>query len=106
MGRAWPQNKVIYGSWDGAWVGTGIAPHPAHPATHYPGYTSPYRAVPPGMVQRCSGQSGQRNMVVGLILVDQLSLYARFSGFIGITEVYNVARAGIPNDHKYIPGTK
>ena len=43
-------------------------------------------------------------MVVGLNTVGQLSLYAHFSGFYGITEVYNLATAGNPDDHKYIPG--
>ena len=45
-------------------------------------------------------------MAVGLISVEQLSLYDHFSGFTGITEVYNVARAGNANDQKYIPGTE
>ena len=44
------------------------------------------------------------NMVVGLKSVQQLSLGARFSGFQGMTEVYNLAVAGIPNDHNTIPG--
>ena len=46
------------------------------------------------------------NMVVGLKSVAQLSLVPQISGFRGITEVYNVAVAGIPNDHKDIPGNK
>ena len=41
-------------------------------------------------------------MVVGLILDDGLSLSARFSGFQGFTEVYNLRVAGNPNDHKVI----
>ena len=45
-------------------------------------------------------------MVVGLILVAQLSLYVHFSGFQGITEGYNLCTAGNPNDHNDIPGTK
>ena len=43
-------------------------------------------------------------MVVGLILVGQLSLSARFSGFRGLTEVYNLRVAGNPDDHFRIPG--
>ena len=42
-------------------------------------------------------------MVVGLISVGQLSLYVHFSGFKGITEVYNLLRIDNPNDHKGIP---
>ena len=45
-------------------------------------------------------------MVVGLKSVDQLPLYLYFSGFQGITEVYNLALAGNPNDHNLIPGFK
>ena len=45
-------------------------------------------------------------MVVGLILVRQLSLSVHFSGFIGITEVYNLLNVGNPDDHKYIPGNE
>ena len=43
------------------------------------------------------------NMAVGLKSVEQLTLGAGFSGFPGITEVYNLLVAGIPNDHKCIP---
>ena len=57
----------------GSWEGTGWVPDialPAHPSTHYPGYTSPpawwylsgYIAV-----------SDQQNMVVGLKSVAQLT---------------------------------
>ena len=45
-----------------------------------------------------------KNMVVGLISVAQLSLSAQISGFEGMTEVYNLANVGNPNDHKLIPG--
>ena len=43
-------------------------------------------------------------MVVGLKSVRQLSLYVHFSGFIGMTEVYNLLSVGNPDDHKGIPG--
>ena len=45
-------------------------------------------------------------MAVGLISVHQLSLDGHFSGFEGITEVYNLLTVGNPNDHKYILGFK
>ena len=43
---------------------------------------------------------------VGLKSVAQLSLSAQFSDIRGITEVYNLANAGDPNDHKAIPGNE
>ena len=51
------------------------------------------------------GQSRGVNVVVGLKSVRQLSLSVRFSGFQGITESYNLAVAGNPNDHFLITGT-
>ena len=45
-------------------------------------------------------------MVVGLRMVDQLTLSAHFSDFEGITEVYNLATAENPNDHKLIAGNE
>ena len=44
-------------------------------------------------------------LAVGLISVEQLTLGHHFSGFKGITEVYNVDIAGNPDDHKSIPRT-
>ena len=61
--------------------------------------------VPPGMVQLPHGYYGGLNIAVGLKSVDQLTLDVHFSGFLGMTEVYNLRNAGDPNDHKYIPGT-
>ena len=52
------------------------------------------------------GYDGGVNKAVGLKSVAQLSLCVLFSGSRGITEVYNVLRAGNANDHKFIPGTK
>ena len=45
-------------------------------------------------------------MVVGLKSVRQLTLGAHFSGFQGITEVYNLAVAGKSINHYYIPGNE
>ena len=45
-------------------------------------------------------------MVVGLISVGQLTLSTQISGFQGITEGYNLAVAGNPDDHLLIPGNK
>ena len=60
---------------------------PDHPATHHPGYTSP---CPSGVLPVLSAVSGQREEVVGLISVEQLSLSAGISDIRGITEVYNL----------------
>ena len=90
-------------------MGTGIALPTTHPYPHHPGYTSPpgYTSAGwTGMTGWCSGHAGQRNMVVGLRSVAQLSLDARFSGFRGMTEVYNLCTAGNPNDHYCIPGNE
>ena len=46
------------------------------------------------------------NMAVGLISVQQLTLSAHFSENRTITEVYNLAVAGNPDDHNHIPGLK
>ena len=43
-------------------------------------------------------------MAVGLKSVDQLSLDELFSGFQGMTEVYNLSEIGRINNHYYIPG--
>ena len=47
-----------------------------------------------------------RNMVVGLISVAQLTCRALFSGFRGITEVYNLVNVGRIINHSLIPGNK
>ena len=91
---------VKYGSWVWSWLGTGIAPPATHPATRTPGTPLPHPVSPRLM----RAESGQVNKVVGLISVDQLSLCAQISGFLGITEGYNLSLAGNPNDHKCIPG--
>ena len=43
---------------------------------------------------------------MGLISVDQLTLGWLFSGFLGMTEVYNLRNIGRINNHSLIPGTK
>ena len=96
---------VKYGSWDGSWVVPGITPPgpPLVPTT--PGTPPPPHIAGPGMVQLPHGYYGGANSAVGLKSVAQLSLCGHFSGFQGITEGYNLATAGNPNDHKYISGT-
>ena len=94
MGRALRLDYVKYGSLGWSRVVPGIVPlQPTlipiprvHPPTRLPVTMS--AATAPAAV------CGQRNMVVGLILVGQLSLGAHFSGFHTITEVYNLSVAG------------
>ena len=57
-------------------------------------------------MQVFTGMYTRLNMVVGLYSVGQLSLGAHFSGFLGLTEVYNLRTAENPNDHYVIPGIK
>ena len=45
-------------------------------------------------------------MAVGLKSVGQLSLSLVFSGFLGMTEVYNLVRIGRINNHSSIPGNE
>ena len=82
------------------WVGTGIAPQ-APTQLHYPGYTPPplHRYMAPSRTRH-----GVAKLVVGLRSVAQLTLVVHFSGFRGITEVYNLLTAGIINNHYLIPG--
>ena len=73
---------------------------PSHPSSHHPGYTP----LAPGMAARwLHAGAARRNSAVGLKSVDQLSLRLYISGFLGMTEVYNLSVAGNPNDHKLIP---
>ena len=59
---------------------------------------------PPTPATRRAAAAGGK-VGVGLKSVAQLSLYTHFSGFQGITEVYNLGVAGNPNDHNVICGT-
>ena len=56
------------------------------------------------MLHAPHGHARGVNMAVGLKSVRQLSLCVHFSGFSGMTEVYNLSDIDNPNDHKYIPG--
>ena len=77
--------------------------HPVYPSSHHPGYTSDSPARP---VVRQRGAAARLNIGVGLKSVEQLTLGTQISDIRGMTELYNVLRAGNPNDHKSIPGTK
>ena len=79
------------------------SPPSTHPPSHYPGYTLP---PGPGMLRAVHGAVRLSKCVVGLRSVAQLTLSALFSGFRTITEVYNLAVAGIFNNHYSIPGNK
>ena len=87
-------------------MGTGIAlptTHPVPTQSHTPGTPLPAPAV---RSQCAAGSAGQRNSAVGLKSVEQLTLRLHFSGFQGMTEVYNLTVAGNPNDHNDIRGTE
>ena len=92
------------GPWDGSWWVPGIAPLPAHPGTHYPGYTSPLPHAASALYCCRTGHARGLNSVVGLISVGQLSLVDRFSDIRGMTEVYNAKNVGRINNHYVIPG--
>ena len=83
-------------------MGTGIAPPTDHPVpiprVHLP--------LPVLMREWLGLPAPSTKEAVGLKSVAQLTLSSHFSGFQGITEVYNLVYAGIPNDHKLIPGNK
>ena len=85
----------------GCLVGTRYSPPTQPPQPHYPGYTLP---LPRHHGEQLPGPVWRLNSAVGLISVEQLSLSTQFSGFRGMTEVYNVAEAGNPDDHLYIVG--
>ena len=70
--------------------------YPTTPGTPPPGYTSEQVLYTAGV--RAAVYS-QLNMAVGLKSVAQLSLSIHFSGFEGMTEVYNLVRIDNPNDH-------
>ena len=84
-----------YGSWEGTRVVPGIAPS-RYPPSPTPG-TPPPGSSSTGTLPH--GHDGGVNMVVGLIMVAQLTLSAQISGFQGITEVYNLVDVGIINNH-------
>ena len=66
---------------------------------------TPGTPLPPApAVSSRYGSQATTKWVVGLKSVGQLTLEAQISDIQGITEVYNLCIAGIPNDHKCIPG--
>ena len=91
-----------YGSWEVWGLGTGIAPLRDPPSPH-PGYTPPHATR-----QQCTREQLHPGLkeAVGLKSVDQLTLCVVFSGFEGMTEVYNLIRIGRINNQFTIPGTK
>ena len=102
VGRAISQKYTKYGSWEATgWV-PGIAPSRPTPATP-PRVHLPLPVLMHAVTQR---SAASYKVVVGLRSVDQLTLRARFSDILGITEGYNLAIAGNPNDHFLIPSTK
>ena len=84
-------------------VGYRYSTPPDPPGPHHPGYTPRCRESTGTLPH---GHAGQRNSGVGLKSVAQLSLYALISGFLGITEVYNLLRIGRIINHLVIPGNK
>ena len=104
MGRASGLEYVKYGSWDGSRVVYRYSPPGHPPGLHHPGYTPAQarRSIRCGTAVH--GYVGGANSAVGLKSVDQLSLGTQISDIRDMTEVYNVATAGNPNDHKYILG--
>ena len=86
----------------GCLVGTGYSP-----SQHPPGIPTPGTPLHHGPLHaELDHGLGDLNMVVGLKSVAQLSLTVHFSGFRGITEVYNLSIAGRINNHLHIPGFK
>ena len=88
-----------------------LAGYPVLPSRHPP--SSPPPRVHPCPTEQCRtavepwyGGAARLNSVVGLNSVDQLSLSVRFSGFEGMTEVYNLLKVGRINNHLYIPGNE
>ena len=75
-----------YGYLGGSCRGTGIALQPPTRLPHHPGYTSSCYTE----LATLPTPYPWTNSAVGLRSVGQLSLEAHFSGFLGITEVYNL----------------
>ena len=69
---------------------------PDPPGYPTPGTPSRYH---PDLTASWYGSAPRLNSAVGLNTVGQLSLSTHFSGFIGMTEVYNLAVAGILINH-------
>ena len=82
-------------------MGTRYSPSQYPPDPHTPG--TPPTTVPVH-VRAPHTTATELNMAVGLKSVRQLTLSVQISGIQGITEIYNLATARNPNDHKLIPG--
>ena len=91
-----------YGVLGMAWWGTGIALPTTHPVRTTPGTPSRHPAPRYGYGY-CSPRA---KYGCGLKSVAQLSLDAQFSGFQGITEVYNLVRIDRINNHFVISQKK
>ena len=85
-------------------VGTGIALPATLPGTPPRVHPSPYPAAEHVHRRRQREHVPAVNMAVGLKSVEQLSLSDHFSGFQGMTEVYNLLRIRRINNHSFIPG--
>ena len=96
VGRPFNLKYTKYGVLGGLGLGTGIAPLPAPPSSHHPGYTLPAPLLMHAVTQRSVHRA---KVVVGLISVDQLTLRLRISDIEGMTEVYNLLRIGRINNH-------
>ena len=81
-------------------MGYRYSPPRTHPV--YPPRVHPCRTQHHG--EQLLGASAMLNSAVGLKSVRQLTLSAYFSGFQGMTEVYNLLMVDNPNDHKHITG--
>ena len=94
-----------YGSLGGYLVVHGIALPGTHPGPPHPGYTPPLPPPSLHLPATPAVRTDAKQQAVGLRSVAQLTLSASFSGFLGITEVYNLADVGNPDDHNVILGT-
>ena len=103
VGRALRLNTVKYGSWDGWVVVPGIAP-PRPTQSPTPGTPLPTMPAVSMTSVLPRGTCRELNSAVGLKSVVQLSLDDRFSGFLSITEVYNLSGIDRINNHSVIPG--
>ena len=86
-------------------------------STRYSTPPDPLRSHPPrvhlppdtasSVLLACSAvRAARSNSVVGLISVAQLTSSPLFSGFLGITEVYNLVYVGRINNHSVITGNE
>ena len=93
------------GIWDPE-ASTRYSTLPVPTPSHHPGYTPALPGACYTVYSAPAGPSGESNSAVGLKSVRQLSLYGHFSGFLRMTEVYNLVRIDRINNHFVIPGNK